>query len=63
MCLKYSFNMDKAADLISTAVNKVLENGFKTKDLLGDENKNLTTQEMGDEIVKQISDLGADNGS
>ena len=63
MCLKYSFNMDKAADLISTAVNKVLENGFKTKDLLGDENKNLTTQEMGDEIVKQISDLGTDNGS
>ena len=55
--------MDKASDLISTAVNKVLENGFKTKDLLGDENKNLTTQEMGDEIVKQISDLGADNGS
>ena len=63
MCLKYSFNMDKASDLLSTAVNKVLENGFKTKDLLGDENKNLTTQEMGDEIVKQISDLGADNGS
>ena len=63
MCLKYSFNMDKAADLISTAVNKVLENGFKTKDLIGDENKNLTTQEMGDEIVKQISDLGANNGS
>ena len=63
MCLKYSFNMDKASDLIITAVNKVLENGFKTKDLLGDENKNLTTQEMGDEIVKQISDLGANNGS
>ena len=63
MCLKYSFNMDKASDLLSTAVNKVLENGFKTKDLLGDENKNLTTQKMGDEIVKQISDLGADNGS
>ena len=39
MCLKYSFNMDKASDLISTAVNKVLENGFKTKDLLGDVRK------------------------
>ena len=63
MCLKYSFSMDDAADLISAAVNKVLENGFKTKDLLGDENKNLTTQEMGDEIVKQISDLGKNDGS
>jgi hypothetical protein len=31
--------------------------------LLGDENKNLTTQEMWYEIVKQISDLGANNGS
>ena len=63
MCLKYSFSMDDAADLISAAVNKVLENGFKTKDLLGDENKNLTTQKMGDEIVKQISDLGKNDGS
>ena len=56
MCLKYSFNMDKESDLINKAVNNVLASGFKTADLIGDDNKNLSTVEMGDQILNQIKD-------
>ena len=57
MCLKYSFNLNEASDLINNAVDAVLKNGFKTKDLIGDDNKNLSTQKMGDEISNQISKM------
>ena len=58
MCLKYSFGMDTESDLINKSVNKVLSEGFKTADLLGDENKNLSTEEMGNQIIKEIKGLG-----
>ena len=54
MCLKYSFNMDKESDLINQSVNQVLSDGFKTADLIGDDNKNLSTIEMGDKIINQL---------
>ena len=49
--------MNEASDLINNAVDVVLKNGFKTKDLIGDDNKNLSTQKMGDEISNQISKM------
>ena len=54
MCLKYSFNMDKESGLINQSVNKVLSDGYKTADLIGDDNKNLSTVEMGDKIINQL---------
>ena len=54
MCLKYSFNMDKESDLINQSVNKVLSDGYKTADLIGDDNKKLSTVEMGDKIINQL---------
>ena len=54
MCLKYSFNMNKEFDLINQSVNQVLSDGFKTADLIGDDNKNLSTVEMGDKIINQL---------
>ena len=54
MCLKYSFNMDKESDLINQSVNKVLSDGYKTADLIGDNDKNLSTVEMGDKIINQL---------
>ena len=56
MCLKYSFNMDKESDLINKSVNNVLASGFKTADLIGDDNKNLSTVEMGDQILNQLKE-------
>ena len=63
MCLKYSFNMNDAAELINSSVDKVLKGGFKTKDLLGDANKNLSTEQMGDEIANQMIKIGKNNVS
>ena len=58
MCLKYSFDMDAESDLINKSVNKVLSEGFKTADLLGDDSKNLSTEEMGNQIIQEIKGSG-----
>ncbi len=59
MLLRYSFNMDKEADLIEQAVTMVLEEGYRTGDLLScstgeNDIKLLGTREMGDVIVEKI---------
>ena len=58
MCLKYSFGMDAESDLINKSVNKVLSEGFKTADLIGDDGKNLSTEEMGNQIIQEIKGSG-----
>ena len=58
MCLKYSFGMDNESDLINNSVNKVLSEGFKTADLIGDDGKNLSTEEMGNQIIQEIKGSG-----
>ena len=57
MCLKYSFAMDSEAEKINKAVNNVLTAGFKTKDLIGNNEQNLSTQQMGDKIVEAYNNL------
>mgnify|MGYP001427570233 CR=1 FL=1 len=42
----------------NNSVNKVLSEGFKTADLIGDDGKNLSTEEMGNQIIKVIKGLG-----
>ena len=59
MCLKYSFAMDSEAEKINEAVNNVLTAGFKTKDLIGNNEQNLSTQQMGDKIVEAYNNLGS----
>jgi 3-isopropylmalate dehydrogenase len=59
MMLRYSFNLDKEADAIENAVRKVLEDGYRTTDLLpkGQED-NFTLvgcRKMGDLLVERIS--------
>jgi 3-isopropylmalate dehydrogenase len=54
MMLKYSFNLDKEADIIENAVKEVLKDGYRTFDIMS-EGKNLVgTSEMGDLIAKKI---------
>ncbi len=61
MMLRYSFNLDKEADAIERAVSKVLEDGYRTVDLLGssagDSYKQVGCKEMGDLLVERITDL------
>ena len=54
MMLRYSFDMDKEADDIEKAVEKVLADGYRTTDLYIEGTKKLSCTEMGDTIVKYI---------
>ncbi|KAA6209529.1 3-isopropylmalate dehydrogenase [Avibacterium paragallinarum] len=53
MMLRYSFNLNEAAREIESAVQKVLENGYRTADL-ADESAPVSTEEMGELIVTEI---------
>lgn len=54
MMLRYSFNMDKEADAVESAVNKVLENGIRTGDIMSEGMTLVSCSEMGDKIAEFI---------
>ncbi|MBI1920879.1 MAG: 3-isopropylmalate dehydrogenase [Geobacter sp.] len=56
MMLRYSFGMIAAADAIDNAVAKVLDKGYRTRDIFqGKQGEKLVnTSEMGDAIVKNL---------
>ena len=54
MMMKYSFGDEEAARAIEQAVHKVLDAGYRTADLAGDEHTTLTTAEYGDKIVDML---------
>ncbi len=57
MMLRYSFGMVEAADSIDAAVEKVLNDGYRTGDIYqgGAEEKKVNTVEMGDAIVARLA--------
>ena len=54
MMFKYSFEDDNISNLIIRNVNKVLNNGYRTKDIFTDECKLLSTSDMGDAVVEEL---------
>ena len=54
MMLRYSFDMAKEADAVEEAVNKVLDGGFRTGDIMQDGCKKVTCSEMGDLVAERI---------
>lgn len=54
MMLKYSFNMEKEAEDIEKAVNKALDQGYRTKDMMSAGMKEVGTKEMGDAILANL---------
>ena len=60
MMLRYSFDLDKEADVIETAVKKVLEEGYRTIDIMPQEESKhadviqVGTSKMGDLIADRI---------
>ena len=52
MMLSYSFNLDKEAAAIERAIVRVLEGGYRTKDIQSPGSKVVGTQEMG-RLVRQ----------
>ena len=60
MMLRYSFDLDKEADAIEAAVKKVLEEGYRTIDIMpqaGESMEKITqvgTAQMGDLIAERV---------
>ena len=54
MALRYSLDLDKEADLLDVAVQKVLDDGLRTKDIMSDGKKEVTTTDMGDAIISKL---------
>ena len=54
MMLRYSFDLDKEADAIEAAVQKVLEDNIRTVDIMSDGMQLVGCKEMGDCICDRI---------
>ena len=54
MMLRYSLNQAELAEKIDSAVSDVLDQGYRTKDIAGDSQKVVGTEEMGDLVVKAL---------
>ena len=55
MMLRYSLDLDKEADAVEAAVQKVLTDGYRTGDIMSEGCKLVGTKEMGDLIADAIA--------
>ena len=51
---KYSLDLDKEADNLENAVQDVLNDGLRTKDIAEKGKKEVSTKEMGDAIISKL---------
>ena len=54
MMLRFSFDLDQEADAIEAAVEKVLEEGYRTIDIMSEGMTQIGTKEMGERICSYI---------
>jgi 3-isopropylmalate dehydrogenase len=54
MALKYSLDLDKEAEQLELAVQKVLDAGLRTKDIMSLGQKEVSTSDMGDAIIAKL---------
>ena len=54
MMLRYSFDMPEEADCIENAVSTVLDDGFRTADIMSDGCKKVGCSEMGNLIISKL---------
>jgi 3-isopropylmalate dehydrogenase len=54
MALRYSLDLDKEADALEKAVQEVLNDGLRTKDILSKGTKEASTSDMGDSIISKL---------
>ncbi|MCI9161885.1 MAG: 3-isopropylmalate dehydrogenase [Lachnospiraceae bacterium] len=54
MMLRYSFDLDKEADAVESAVQKVLTEGYRTPDIMSEGCEKVDTARMGDLIAERI---------
>ena len=54
MALRYSLDLDNEADALEKAVQTVLDEGLRTKDILSKGTKEVSTSKMGDAIISKL---------
>ena len=54
MMLRYSFNLQREADDVESAIQKVLDNGFRTPDIITENSKRIGTKEMAERLCSAI---------
>ncbi len=54
MALRFSLNLDKEADILEKAVQDVLNDGLRTKDIASKGTKEVSTKQMGDAIISKL---------
>jgi len=54
MALRYSLDLDNEADSLEKAVQEVLNDGLRTKDIISEGTKEISTSEMGDAIISKL---------
>jgi 3-isopropylmalate dehydrogenase len=59
MCLQYSFDMENEARQLEQAVSNVLDQGYRTADIMQPGMTKVGTTEMTDAILKELQRLGA----
>jgi 3-isopropylmalate dehydrogenase len=59
MCLRYSFGLGEAADLVDAAITRTLAAGIRTRDIASDGMEVISTDAMGDAIVREIEQATA----
>ena len=54
MMLRYSFDLQKEADDVESAIEKVLDNGYRTTDIMTENSKRIGTKEMAERLCSAI---------
>ena len=54
MALRYSLDLDNEADALEKAVQDVLNDGLRTKDIISEGMKEASTSVMGDAIISKL---------
>lgn len=57
MMLRHSFQLEREAECIETAVSQVLEGGHRTKDLVRPGELSISTVAMGDKVCESVREL------
>ncbi len=59
MALRYSFSMSREADMVETAISQVLDKGLRTRDIMQDGMRTVSTAQMGAAIIEELEALAA----
>ena len=54
MMLRYSFGLVREANTVEVAVNEVLQQGYRTYDIMSEGKIRVGTKEMGDLIARKV---------